>query len=585
MPSPRWNNSTQVTSATSTICSSTPTSENSANKNNILRKKGLQGTNSQSVIGSQSNNASFLSNGTHTSQTNPTYQYYSLKNQSAIPASIILRNQHIYDKTRRRQWRNHPAPLLKTTLEIFIEEEVQDSPRKHGPNPIERKGSDSDVSALSSNDSDDTDIQSDTDNSHESSFMKSSKRRCVIYSKEHNASLHASWNNLTDLIQSLHSDLITDAGKQEWFHDPRYESMKARVFVSTQEMQHIHNFYSKLQQQLDSDDNSVDSISLQNGEKNPTLMDPNEQNNLDVAQNQKAQEDSSFTLAIIPLHPNFLRRLPPSLNNPNSSPSKSIIPSALPPNTLLIEYTDGSLRMLPPLYKLLLKNNVINEKSFNANGIDGKDNLEADRIEENIRTKRFSDNAFNALKAAEKKNHRSSNKQNLELHHEDNVFMLLGNTNSPRNGTSFNSSFEDQPRIKDYDVFDDAWRGLKSSIDQIENDQSIAVIDNVQDSESKHEDLLLLRDEPDQNNFEENNSHSSIKPEYDNQLNIIKDENTFLKKSIAQLERLIECEEGALNNEEQELQRESSKVRKLMKEIQEIERKSAIIRSDTETLM
>ena len=119
--------------------------------------------------------------------------------------------------------------------------------------------------------------------------------------------------------------------------------------------------------------------------------------------NQK--EESSVTLAIIPMHPTLLRRLPPPLhNNVSNSSGAPPLPSSLPPNTPLIKYSDGSLRILPSLYKLLLKNGVINEKSFDLDGTDGKDHLEADRIEENKRTIRFSDNAFKALNTPDRTN-------------------------------------------------------------------------------------------------------------------------------------------------------------------------------------
>lgn len=595
-----------------------------------------------SINGTQSYTPSFLSSATQISQTNPTFQYYYLKNQSAVPVSIILRNQHVSDKNRRKQWHNHPVPLLKTKLEIFYEEEVSNTSPKLRPDPLVRQASD--VSALSSSGSDsmsgthEDDKDPDCQGS-ESSSIKSGPRYCVVYSKEHEASLHSCWNHLTDILQSLHADLKTNSGKLDWFHDPRYMSMKARVLVSADELQRAYTFHSSLQRHDDEegDEDSVDSISFQNDNNNsnndnnddPTFTDPHPHNPISFAavNSSRHDEDSTLTIATIPLHPTLLRRLPPPLDNPNSSSttiSKTTIPSALPLNTLLVQYSDGSLRILPPLYKLLLKKNIICEKSFDVKGTDSKDKLEADRINESKRTIRFSDDAFEALKAVEKKistgdvtvlhaNQSLGNKQiqklqkqGLEFYHDDNAFSLLGDTNAGKNGIAHINGSNHTNRSNSNsqsNVFDDVWKGLQPEADPIHSSDSIdapvAVVENAQDLECQHEDISLLREEPDHTDYHNHELNTAVELGLEEQHRLRSslytvdrrdstledDEKTkLLNDKVAYLEKLVMHEENALKNDEQSLEKEVTELKSLMSEIRDIERESDLIRSDTQEL-
>lgn len=603
MLSSRWNNSGQIASATSTISSSSPKSANSTNKNiqklsspfrkppaSPFRKRGIPGTQSQSITEAQSNSPSFLSNGTQIS--NPTYQYYVSKNQSAIPVSIILRNQHIKYKTKRKQWRNRPASLFKTTLEIFYEEEISRTAQKQLPGPIERR--DSDVSALSAI-SDDENSEENSDCTPRPEFSSPGKQRFVVYSKDHEASLHASWNNLEDLIYSLQADLSREPGKYAWFHDPRYESLKARVYISKDDIDRFHASHSKFLQQDMTEDNSVDSDTLPESSFDTTFICQNfEEKKLFEASATriKESEDLSITIAIIPLHPTLLRRLPPPLNNQNSASSKTTIPSALPPNTLLIQYSDGSLRIIPPLYKLLLKNDIISEKDFDVDGTDGKDYLEADRIEENKRTIRFSDNAFKALKKVEKKNgngHKKfGNRQGFELYPEDNLYSLLGDTNVDKsNGIAQDPSFNGtEPKTGKNDVFDDVWRDLKPAIDRVEKNHNIDVpiniVENAQDLESRHEDGSLLREEPDSTDFDAHitlDAQNGIENVTQAQESL-KSENLMLRLQVEQLEKLITHEEESLEEDEEKIITECNKVKSLVKDVQELVKNSSLINSE-----
>ena len=67
------------------------------------------------------------------------------------------------------------------------------------------------------------------------------------------------------------------------------------------------------------------------------------------------------------------------------------IPHILPPNSIIIRYSDGLVRVLPELYRYLIEAQIVTEDSkLDASGV-------KDEFQEQRRTKRFDDNIFNLL--------------------------------------------------------------------------------------------------------------------------------------------------------------------------------------------
>ena len=604
--------SNQVTSATSTFSSypSTVRSNNTSKSplnskigqtsQNVFRNNGslLKRKDSQpwSVNGAPPNSPTFFSNGTQYSQSNPIYQYYYLKNQSAIPVAILLRNQYINMKSKRRQWQNYHVPLLKTTIEIFFEEESNNSTTIAITEPhLTRQ--ESDVSALSSAES--SAMAQQEEGNHDSHSTKScGPQYCTIFSKEHEASLHSCWNHLDDVLMTLNPDIHTDIGKQDWFHDRRYKSMKARILVPEHELQRISKIYCEEDDSIESmcfEEEVINKNEMYESNQNLTKLkfDDEKQNSPD----QKFDDESTITIATIPLHPTFLRRLPPSqesqVSNIGMSSSITPIPSSLPPNTLLVQYSDGSLRVIPPLYKLLLKNKIICEKSLDV------DKLEADRINETKRTIRFSDHAFEALKDSEDKNLTSGVKaspgkqkikQNSEHFHDDDLYSLLGNA-SPGGTTNI------EKRINNSKIFDDVWKDLKSKEYGLDNHQIVAhdlnipksIDDNAQDLESTIEDVYMMREEPDPLDFHDQDIHSNIsialntQDTTDNFLGRVNPNagNHHVKKlqqEFESLEKIILEEEVASEAESLYLKTNVEDVKLLLKEIEAMEKESLRMR-------
>jgi len=133
-----------------------------------------------------------------------------------------------------------------------------------------------------------------------------------------------------------------------------------------------------------------------------------------------------FVLAELPLYPTALRRLPrPSRgrrkssdigidedgsgaffddqNSPRSSISDDalaniVIPSALPPNTFLVHYSDGKTRIDPDLYQRLVKARIVSEVRSSMLGRARIDSgVLEDQIREDQKARRFDDDVFDML--------------------------------------------------------------------------------------------------------------------------------------------------------------------------------------------
>ena len=107
----------------------------------------------------------------------------------------------------------------------------------------------------------------------------------------------------------------------------------------------------------------------------------------------------SILLATSPLHPFKLKSISSLIEHSTntvsqskllgSSTFKESVPHSLPPNSILIHYSDGSTRICPGLFNLLVDKGVIIRKD-NESKLD--EELEIDKF-----AKRFDDDAFNVL--------------------------------------------------------------------------------------------------------------------------------------------------------------------------------------------
>ena len=136
---------------------------------------------------------------------------------------------------------------------------------------------------------------------------------------------------------------------------------------------------------------------------------------------EPASDSANVVLAELPLYPTDLRRLPRSTpggdaideeggdaffddqNSPRNGGSADavtniVIPSALPPNALLVHYSDGKTRIDPNLYQRLVKTGVVSEvksSMFGRKRIDS--GVLEDQIREDRKARRFDDDLFDML--------------------------------------------------------------------------------------------------------------------------------------------------------------------------------------------
>lgn len=136
----------------------------------------------------------------------------------------------------------------------------------------------------------------------------------VVYSANspRTRSVHPSWEHLEERIQ-------IDKYSDWWNQNELYKSMKVKLWVVSNEAQ------GKKQE-----DNQRQGI-----------------------------EDDYFLEAY--LHPSFLERIDIGSNNSNNNNiedivSNSLLPPALPPNAMLVHFSDGSIRCPPQIYQVLWDN-------------------------------------------------------------------------------------------------------------------------------------------------------------------------------------------------------------------------------------
>lgn len=164
----------------------------------------------------------------------------------------------------------------------------------------------------------------------------------------------------------------------------------------------------------------------------------------------KKNNNKDWILAEVPLHPSHLRciPLPDDARSIFSSNSTMNIPSSLPPNAILIHYTDGYTRVLPSLYEVLVQKGIVEK---NASGVlnarygsadDGCEGGDKGREEARFDEKVFdvlgegSTNGAGAIDAtATKTDEQPEEKGTNSVYVDDKVFDLLGKENTAHAST------------------------------------------------------------------------------------------------------------------------------------------------------
>ena len=102
-------------------------------------------------------------------------------------------------------------------------------------------------------------------------------------------------------------------------------------------------------------------------------------------------EDPVRVTEDLSLDPKLLRRLPDPEKKESFWGEPRPPPKALPPNSILVQFSDGSVRVHPKLYRLLLQNGIFTQHELTDTSV-----LEEDEQEKRRET-RFQDNLFDVL--------------------------------------------------------------------------------------------------------------------------------------------------------------------------------------------
>lgn len=256
----------------------------------------------------------------------------------------------------------------------------------------------------------------------------------------------------------------------------------------------------------------------------------------------RCKQSKSILLASSPLHPYKLKPITPVVENSLQNESSSIllgsstfkqsIPKSLPPNSILIHFSDGTTRVCPELYSLLLSHGVLNTSKADR----VSDDFDVDKF-----AKRFDDNVFDVLE-----DHgyvKAKFKTNNDI--ESNGFL----ENSSIHGIDKSS----QPlisRSSSKGAFADAFESMANSNDiqnLAEMKKELGSVD-VDDSSFHHSSINYENNNESHPVFRDSIVSTSNHDYLATDLERTKEEIAVLEKQIEGLESKIIIEEGLLGN-------------------------------------
>ena len=258
----------------------------------------------------------------------------------------------------------------------------------------------------------------------------------------------------------------------------------------------------------------------------------------------RCKQSKSILLASSPLHPYKLKPITPVVENSLQNESSSIllgsstfkqsIPKSLPPNSILIHFSDGTTRVCPELYSLLLSHGVLNTS---------KADRVSDDFDDDKFAKRFDDNVFDVLE-----DHgyvKAKFKTNNDI--ESNGFL----ENSSIHGIDKSS----QPlisRSSSKGAFADAFESMANSNDiqnlaEMKKELGSVGVD-VDDSSSHHSSINYENNNESDPVFRDSIVSTSNHDYLATDLERTKEEIAVLERQIEGLESKIIIEEGLLGN-------------------------------------
>ncbi|KAL3774117.1 hypothetical protein ACHAWO_012495 [Cyclotella atomus] len=268
-------------------------------------------------------------------------------------------------------------------------------------------------------------------------------------------------------------------------------------------------------------------------------------NHLDEQIDQHALEDSilyaRFTihnnLIEVPLHPSKLK--------PISQSDNITIPESLPPNAILIHYDDARTRVMPSLYSLLVKRNVIQEY------------VEVEKGEV------FSEKAFDVLGDVDDENS-SDEKEisvaaaNTDSIYDDKVFDLLGDKTAAGGNPSTNEAVAVGANDESF-----KHRTTLNAINtSTRNDSQFELTDKFSLSAASPGQSLPLDSPP---------------------FTSESDEVSMMQRKVSELRQRVQQNQDLLKREEMTIYKETSDLKSIIEQVQQLQRETSEIVGKTGT--
>jgi len=324
---------------------------------------------------------------------------------------ISTNNYQIFNKTN--QWRAQALLniFLPIEMEIVVSSNILMQLRSHQKEEKVRRR----LSHLfglhhdhdSTSDSGDVD---DEDAYHNGNHFKSDhnvdkNEMIVLCAKlQDKRSSHPHWDHVNERLDDLYNLMPQD--EDLWNDLYKHMNVQFRAIVPSSaqidlQTDFINPDHESSDKSCDGGDPTSSSETSQTHDEQSSTYQP-KTNSLPNDNDVELKRSKSILLATSPLHPKKLNSISiASMKNKNensniissilgSSKFKESIPNSLPPNSILIHYSDGTTRVCPHLYELLLKRGVLEIESNKNNNL--SDEVEVDKF-----AKRFEDDMFDVL--------------------------------------------------------------------------------------------------------------------------------------------------------------------------------------------
>eukprot|EP00804_Cyclotella_cryptica_P029148 CCRYP_005317-RB/>CCRYP_005317-RB protein AED:0.06 eAED:0.06 QI:119/1/1/1/1/1/2/1147/501 len=306
--------------------------------------------------------------------------------------------------------------------------------------------------------------------------------------------------------------------------------------------------------------------------------------------NPSSSSHNNLLLGEVPIHPSHLRPLP-FISDASAAFATIQMPHSLPPNAILIHYDDGCTRVLPSLYWLLVRKNVIDQRT---------DSLLTTQFNTEDGSARFNERAFDALgdRSEDKSSSPQDGKKNTESNsiYDDKVFDLLGEgtdlirVNLSNGGCVHTDNQENSHNhvTADEDIENNS-KSILSDHDSAINHEKEPTT-KYQEGNTPENDASVIYNALACTSSSEKMSPRPSSAEWDElhisprlPTEISPKEFSLTKKEIAELRQQLQQEEELLKREQIFMNQEAENLRWIIEQVQHLQRETTELMNDADT--